>query len=190
MNKRIIFSICLVFTFFFAFSQDTLYLLNQKKIICRVLRTNVANVIYSKNDTLAKVKEILVPKSQVRLIAYANGNFEILSLKKIMPSEINSMFIKGGADATKYYTDPGGSVGTGIASFATGGILGLIPAIACSSTKPKITNLGLPKDAPVTNRDYMLGYFFQAKKMKQKKVWTGYTVGILSLFALLLLTKH
>ncbi len=190
MAKKIILFVCLFCASLFVFSQDTLYLLNQTKLVCRVLRINVANVVYIKNDTLPKVRELLIPKSQVRLIAYYNGSFEIISVKKIKSTEINSTFLKGSSDAEKFYKHPGGSIGTGITSFATGGIAGLIPAIACSATTPKITNLGLPKDALIKNKDYMLGYIFQAKKMKQKKVWTGYSLGILSVFALILLTNH
>jgi hypothetical protein len=172
----------------FAFAQDTLFLLNQSKIVCRVLKVTIANVTYITTDTLPKHKEILIPKGLVRSITYANGSFEIVSLRKIRASEINSMFLKGSADATAHYKHPGGCIATGITSFLTGGILGLIPGVACSATTPKITNLGLPKDAPITNKDYMLGYTYTAKKMKQKKVWGGYTLGIVGAVAIALIT--
>ena len=172
----------------FVFSQDTLFLLNKSKIICRVLKINFANVTYITTDTLTKHKEILIPKSLVRSVTYANGFFEIVSLRKIRKDEITSMFIKGSNDATVHYKHPGGSIGTGITSFLTGGIVGLVPAIACSATTPKITNLGLPKDALINNKEYMLGYTYTAKKIKQKKVWGGYALGILGAVAFLLIT--
>ena len=174
----------------FTFAQDTLFLLNLTKIICSVLKINFANVTYITTDTLPKHKEILIPKSLVRSVTYANGFFELVSLRKIRKDEITTMFIKGSNDATAHYKHPGGSIGTGITSFLTGGILGLIPAIACSATTPKMTNLGLPKDALVNNKEYMFGYIYTAKKMKQKKVWGAYSLGVLGAVAFALITQH
>lgn len=190
MRKLFLFA-CLLHFSFATFSQDTLFLLNQSKIICKVHQVNIANVVYVKNDTaVRKPKEILLPRGEVRCIVYGDGNLEIISVKKIKASEINSMFLKGSQDATAHYKHPGGSIGTGVASFLTGGIIGLIPAIACSATTPKMINLGLTKESPIRDKDYMLGYAATAKKMKQKKVWTSYTLGVLSAVAFLLITKH
>lgn len=190
MNRKITLLSLLIFTSFCALAQDTLYFVNQNKVICRVLRINMGNVFYVKNDSTPRSKEIGIPKSTVRCIAYGNGSIEILSVKNIRPPERNSNFLKGSSDAQAYYHHPGGSIATGLVSFATGGILGLIPAIACSATTPRFANLNLPKNAMLTNKEYMLGYISTAKNMKQRKVWKGYVLGVGAAIAFVILTKH
>ena len=171
------------------YSQDTIYFRNNNKIVAKVFEIDDFNITYKIVDSTNR-RQVIIPKNAVRYVVYSNGSVEICSLKKINPNSLPdyTMFLKGVADAAKYYRHPCGKGGTFILSFLTGGILGLIPAIACSSTRPKTINLGLPVNAPVTNKDYMLGYIYKAKKMKQAKVWTGYGMGVgaAMLFALLI----
>lgn len=56
-------------------------------------------------------------------------------------------------------------------------VAGLTTAIVCSSTPPKMKNLNLPDSMMLQNQDYMAGYQRQAKKMKQRKVWTNWAIG-------------
>lgn len=169
-----------------ALAQDTICFVNGSRKIAHVIKTR-PNMIY--RDTGRFSKDILVPKNMVRYVLYSGGNYEVVSLKNINPTEINYSFTKGSEDAEKNYRHPGGSIGTGITSFATGGILGLIPAVFCSATRPKGENLGLPKGAPVSDKSYMLGYYSKAKKMKQRRVWKGYFIGVSAAIAFLLVTQ-
>ena len=172
-------------------AQDTIYLLNNNKVIAKIKGIDAFNITYRKNDSTSK-RDMIIPKNQVRLVAYSNGSFIICSVRKINPAFIKDypMFLKGVSDATIYYKHPGGSIATGITSFLTGGLLGLIPAIACSATQPKVVNLGLPPGAAITNKDYMLGYISKAKKMKQSKVWTCYGMGLGAILILVLVTER
>jgi hypothetical protein len=170
-----------------AIAQDTICFINGSRKIAHVQKITMGNVVY--RDTGKSIKDILIPKNSVRYILYPSGSYEIVSLKNIQPTEMNTSFTKGSDDADKLYRHPGGSIGTGIASFATGGILGLIPAIACSASKPRAQNLNLPRTAPLSDKSYMLGYQSRAKKLKQKRVWTGYFVGVAGAIALLLVSS-
>jgi hypothetical protein len=173
---------------FRSFGQDTLYLVNEHKLIANVDRVTISNVVCKRKDTLNN-KEMLIPRSRVRLIAYQSGSMEVFSVKNITAKMFtDSMFRKGMKDAEAYYKHPGGSIATGIVTFATGGILGLVPAVACASAAPRVVNLGLPKNAAVNNKSYMMGYTYRAKKIKQRKVWGGYCMGLGAVFALLLVS--
>jgi hypothetical protein len=52
-------------------------------------------------------------------------------------------------------------------------LAGLIPAIACSSSKPKQINMDYPSEELMKNQDYFNGYSKTAKKIKSQKVWTN-----------------
>ena len=172
------------------YCQDTLYLTNNTNIIAKITDQDIFNITYKQNDSISK-KNLLIAKNKVSLIAYANGVIEVVTVKKINPGMIKNytMFLKGSDEAMKYYKHHGGEIGTALAAFAGGGVLGLIPAVACSATTPKLLNLGIPKDAPIQDKDYLLGYCYRAKKMKQKKVWTGYTIGVVSLLMFVFITQ-
>jgi hypothetical protein len=100
------------------------------------------------------------------------------------------MYKKGEVDATRYYRGyTGAGTGTFVTSFLVGPLLGLIPAIACSSTTPKRRNLGLPNTQIAENNDYYQGYAQQAKRIKSKKVWTNYGIGVGILLLLVVVTS-
>ena len=86
------------------------------------------------------------------------------------------LFTLGKTDASKHYK---GYKGAGTGTLITGllsPIVGLIPAIACSSTEPKEMNLSYPNQELMKNADYNNGYTQKAKKIKQGKVWTNWGI--------------
>ncbi len=86
--------------------------------------------------------------------------------------------IKGQIDAEKHYRKyKGASVGTLITSLVSP-LLGLIPAIASGSSTPKLKNLGYPDEKLFQQADYHASYTRKAKKIKQKKVWTNWGIGL------------
>jgi len=98
--------------------------------------------------------------------------------RELLGSEISR---KGALDACKYYTKyKDAQNGVFFASFAVGGILGIIPAIAVSGSPPLEKNLNIP-DTPL-KQDYTYGiaYAEQAQTIKRKAVWNGYSSGILA----------
>ena len=88
----------------------------------------------------------------------------------------DSLFNLGTIDATRYYKGyKPAATGTLIASFFFP--LGLIPAIACSSTTPARENLGYKDQKLMENTSYFNGYTHKAHAIKKKKVWGGFAIG-------------
>jgi hypothetical protein len=178
MNKTFFF--CFLLLCAAGYAQDTLCLLNGSKLPVRVSSLTMSHILYRDTGTTL-TKEKIMPKSQVRYLVYNSGRFEVMSLSNISPDEMNFSFRKGQQDASVNYTGRrSGAVGTGVTSFLTGGILGLVPAVICSSVRPNTLNLALSREAPVSDKSYMLGYIAAAKRIKRKKVWTGYAIGLFS----------
>ena len=87
------------------------------------------------------------------------------------------MFRKGEQDAYKYFLTGGVMGGTFAATLFGTPLIGLIPAIVCSSTTP-------PDDKLVSNSldlfndpNYKKGYLGQAKRSKRNAAWTGWAIG-------------
>jgi hypothetical protein len=88
------------------------------------------------------------------------------------------LYIKGQADAYKYYYKyKGAGTGTLVTSLLLNGLFGLIPAIGCSLTPPKMKNLCYPSQELMDNPSYCKGYKDGAKKRKQQKVWLNWGIG-------------
>jgi len=94
--------------------------------------------------------------------------------------EYSDMFQQGKSDAAIYYKGyKGAGTGTFFTSFLLGPIVGLIPAIACSSTSPSPNNLVFPSVELMKNPNYVSGYTQQAKAKKSGKAWGNYGIGSL-----------
>lgn len=93
------------------------------------------------------------------------------------PVVAQSLLVKGQRDAEMHYKKyKGAGTGTLLASLVSP-LVGLIPAIACSATAPKETNLGYPNPELFAQEQYYRGYTQKAKKIKQRKVWGNWAVG-------------
>ncbi|MCE6993045.1 hypothetical protein [Dyadobacter sp. CY323] len=103
------------------------------------------------------------------------------------PENLN---IKGQIDAARHYKRyKGAATGTLITSLVSP-FIGLIPAILCSSTYPKIENLGYPNEELFRQPEYYKAYTKKAKKIKQRKVWANWGVGFgVNLVVILVLTN-
>lgn len=91
--------------------------------------------------------------------------------------EYSDMFQQGQNDAKIYYKGyKGAGTGTFLTSFLLNPVLGLIPAIACSSTSPNVSSMSFPRAELTRNVDYMSGYTQEAKAKKTKKVWGNFGI--------------
>jgi len=91
------------------------------------------------------------------------------------PEDLN---IKGQIDAARHYKRyKGAATGTLITSLLSP-VIGLIPAILCASTSPKIENLGYPNEEWFKQPVYYKAYNKKAKKIKQRKVWSNWGIGL------------
>lgn len=87
------------------------------------------------------------------------------------------LYVKGQIDAERNYVKyKGAAAGTLITSLVSP-LIGLFPALACSATAPKITNLGYPDEKLFQEKEYHNGYTAKAKKIKKRKVWTNWGIG-------------
>ena len=114
-------------------------------------------------------------KSDVLLIKYENGNKDVFNAENLSEQDL---FTQGKLDASQFYRNyrPAGT-GTLIASLVSP-LVGLIPAIACSSTQPKDDNLNVPHPELLKKGNYYEGYTKRAKKIKQGKVWKNWGIGL------------
>lgn len=103
------------------------------------------------------------------------------------PEDLN---IKGQIDAARNYKRyKGAATGTLLTSLLSP-VIGLIPAILCSATNPKIENLGYPNEELFKQAAYYKAYTKKAKKIKQRKVWSNWGIGLgVNLVLILILTN-
>ena len=182
MKKIILTTLIAIFTLTLCFSQDVITTRSGESIQARVLEVGQTEIKYKKFDN-PEGPVYWILKSVVLMVKYENGTVDVFKVEKknadssaAVPLTEN-LFMKGQVDATKYYTKyKGAGTGTLIASLVSP-LIGLIPAIACSSTKPREINLDYPNPALMKNPDYYLGYTQKAKKIKQGKVWLNWGIG-------------
>lgn len=109
------------------------------------------------------------------IIVTGSGGTSAPLLYELKKSE--DLYVKGQVDAERNYVKyKGAAAGTLIVSLISP-LVGLIPAIACSSTSPKVTNLGYPDEKLFQDKEYRNGYTTKAKKTKKRKVWTNWGIG-------------
>ncbi len=144
-----------------------------------------------------------VDKKEVLFVKYENGAKDIFDtqgalISTVAPTNVNpdasaaviiavspstnvakeDLFLKGTQDAERYYSrHAGAGTWTLLTSLLFNGLFGLIPAVACSSTAPKMHNLGYPDQRLMDDQRYAEGYILQAKRKKSRKVWTNFAIG-------------
>lgn len=94
------------------------------------------------------------------------------------PMNDGQLYQKGMGDGQMFYTRySAAGTGTFIVSLLSP-LAGLIPAIACSSTTPKIKNLEVPYSSYSTDPHYLMGYKVAAKKKKSRRVWKNFGIAL------------
>ncbi|MCX6187076.1 MAG: hypothetical protein NTU43_08785 [Bacteroidetes bacterium] len=165
------------------FAQDILVLRNGNEIKSKVLEITPTEIKYNKYDSKSSVL-ITILKSEVFMIKYEDGTKDLFSetkkveQKKIEEPNSEDLFQKGQDDSYQYYSNAGPGTGTLFTTLFAGGIVGLIPAIICSSTTPSDNNLNYPNYELIKNIDYKKGYTMQSKKIKSRKVWANWGAGV------------
>ena len=182
MKKLIFTLLTLIFTFNHCFSQDIITLRTNEDIRAKVSEVTGDDIKYKKFDNQSG-PTFTVPKTNVKMIRYENGTKD--TFKEEVKADIvyttagssgNDLYVQGQIDASRYYT---GYSGAGTGTLLTGllsPIVGLIPAIACSSTSPQMENLKYPNADLMKRSEYFNGYSQKAKKIKQGKVWKNWGI--------------
>jgi len=172
----------------YSFCQDVITTTDGTDIQGRVVKiTNKAvkyRLLIGEDTSIVKS----ISKYEVFRIVYENGLKEVFNETHVDDSDKEghwdkrSLMQQGREDAEQYYDGyKQGKWWTYGATVFSGGVLGLIPAIAISSTPPKDKNLNCPNDDLLRNHEYKKAYKYAAKRIKSRKVWGGYGLGIATL---------
>lgn len=169
-------------------AQDTMTLLNKEVILCKVKTINRSDVDYvlwtSRSGPVYGVS-----KSMIHKIQYETGGDLILNpmpaeapRSEVRDSAVQGTYMQGVEDARNHYFGYGPartvSVGMGFLALFTSG-LSALPSALMSVKTPDKQRLGLPDEALFdNNKSYRDGYLYEAKKIKSKKIWTSYGVGV------------
>lgn len=172
-----------------SFGQDIITKRNGDEIEAKVLEVNSADIKFKRFDNINGPIYSL-SKLEVSMILYENGSKDIFdeqqtvkSLQSIQPTQIpaylsRDMEIQGMKDARiNYHGQNSGAMGTAVAAVAFP-LLALAPAIICTSVKPKDANLKYRDPELMKDPMYRMAYTNEAHKIKKKKVWTHYGVGV------------
>jgi hypothetical protein len=172
--------------------QDTIVKVNGDEIQCKVMEVSPVIVKYKK-FTLPDGPVYTINLSGIMMIKYQNGARDVFDNEPeiMLPPEPKvilgkeepimsdeELYKKGFIDANKYYSRySGAGTATLLTSLLLNGLFGLIPAIPCSMTSPKMKNLGYPSQELIDNQSYYNGYMEGARKKKSKKVWMNWAIG-------------
>lgn len=101
--------------------------------------------------------------------------------------EGSDAYRQGFLDAETYFIKTqGANIGNAIATGLTSPVIGLIPALITSGSKPADKNLHVPDPTKLADEEYMKGYREGAFKAKKRAVWSGYATGA-SIWALFII---
>jgi len=176
------------------FSQDIITNKNSEDIKANVLEVTTTEIKYKKFEN-PDGPTFSILKSDIVMIRYQNGTKDIFTEEKkteIVPASSNDdLFTQGKFDANRYYNGyKGAGTTTLLTSLIFSPLIGLIPAIATSSSKPSDMNLNYPNANLMKNTDYYSGYTQKAKKIKQGKVWKNWGIAFgVNLIAAVLIIK-
>lgn len=177
MKKIILIAICLSSSFI-TFSQDILTKKNGEDIKVKVIEINQTDIKYKKSDNPSG-PTFVISKSEVLMLRYEDGTKDMFNEVSNTNNTNNSdMQSRGKEDAIMNYKGKNsGAGGTAVTVVLTSPLIGLIPALACSSTEPSDENLKYTNRELMRNADYNKGYTEQAHKIKKKKIWTAFGIG-------------
>lgn len=182
MKKLLIASLTTLFFATMCYSQDVITTKVGEDFQTKVLEVTPTEVKYKKFDNQdGPIFSLL--KSDVLMIRYQNGTRDIFNEDKrnetttVQSVSGADLYTQGQIDAARYYKGyRGAGTGTLVTSLISP-LVGLIPAIASSSTTPKDSKLNYPNSDLMKKADYYEGYTKKAKKIKQGKVWKNWGIG-------------
>ena len=123
----------------------------------------------------------IISKADIYMIEFRDGVRDTLSSSRpVKDAEIDTShnwYFRGIEDADAYYRGKKSGRGAIFASalIATP-VLGICPAMACSTSPPLDANLDIRDNRLRTNRYYMEGYRDEAFDIKRRKIWRSYVV--------------
>jgi hypothetical protein len=171
--------LAIVFNSTLSFSQDIITTKAGEDILAKISEVGHTEIKYRKFDNPDGPMFTLL-RSDVLMIRYENGTKDVFNDEPkpatVSPAPNANLYLQGQMDASTYYEGyKGAGTGTLLVSLLSP-LAGLIPAIACSSTRPRDQKLMYPDADLMKNTNYHNGYTQRAKKIKSKKVWKNWLI--------------
>ncbi|RAU83140.1 hypothetical protein [Pontibacter arcticus] len=171
-------------------AQDVILKKTGESIQSKVLEITPSEVKYKRFDN-QEGPLYTVAKSDITIITYADKTTEAFETQEVavsVPPSVPAaatgannyfnMMAKGGADARLHYKGYTGA-GTGtLAVSLLSPLIGLVPAVICSSTEPQTSNLNIPSPELFNDPAYLTSYANEAKKIKSRKVWKNWGIAL------------
>lgn len=180
-------------------SQDVIYLNDGANIKAKIVELTTESVKYKKSDQLdGPLRNISL--SDVFMIIYEDGTREVFkkdNQQNLLPQRVSEpiptreperinvaisnqdLCFQGQQDASRYYTGyREAATWTGAATILGGAIIGIIPAVACSTSEPRSSSFSVPDVDLLRNSTYYQCYAQEARRIKSKKVWTNFGIGV------------
>ena len=143
---------------------------------------NYQDVVYLKNGSIihGMITE-QIPNKSLKIKTADNNIFfyQLDDIDKITKEIVRPEILqaKGKEDANKNYKGRNsGAAWTTATTVVTSPLLGLIPALACSSAEPNSANLNVKNQELMKNENYNQAYIGQAHKIKRHKIWKHYGI--------------
>jgi hypothetical protein len=180
MKKVIFTALATILTLSNSFAQDVITKKTSEDIPAKVIEVTTTEVKYKKYDNQNGPTFTLL-KTEVLMIRYQDGTKDVFTEAQNNKSSndlANEMAMKGKQDALNHYKGRNSGAGwTAASTVVLSPILGIIPAVACSSSEPSNANLAYIDPELMKNYAYNKAYTEQAHKTKKRKIWTHYGIG-------------
>jgi len=197
MKKTLLITIFIVIELH-VFSQDIIYVKDGTEVKAKIIEITDEFVKYKRFEQQeGPLRSLQI--SEVFMVIYENGTREVFKgggkdiIQNQVPVEVAvkkenidanlsmdgmDLCFKGQQDAGRYYTGyREAATWTAAATILGGIVIGVIPAIACSSSEPQMSSLTIPNSDLFKNSSYYQCYKQEAKRIKSKKVWTNFAIG-------------
>jgi hypothetical protein len=202
MMKHLLSFILLAFVATTGIAQDVITKKNGEGVQAKVLEITPTEIKYKRFENQDGPTYTLA-KADVLLVKYENNTEEVftgtesftqgivkpsvetvpvtmtgITKEPVVNAASTNLYVKGQHDAEMHYSDYR-SAGTGVlVGSLLSPILGLVPAIVCSTVKPQTHNLNYPDHNLMQDAGYSTGYTNKARKMKSGRVWRNWTIGL------------
>jgi hypothetical protein len=195
--KSTISFLLLLLSFIAAHGQDIIKTKSGTVLRGKVMSVTSTAITY-KTDS-ADSAAVTLNTSELASIYYANGSKEVFENADTATSGYSTATLMrmGQTDAANRYKEYRSAKTATTIVTAFSPPYGLIPAIACASSRPSSFNLNHMNTELMTNTVYRESYESEAYRIKKRQVWKGFGNGVLIaaaywtlLFSVLVLTVH
>lgn len=167
-------------------SQDVITTTSGDNIQGRVFKITAKLIKYKNTGVSDSGVLHTIPKKEVYEINYQTGVKESFNQDKYVDDndpeghwDKRSMAALGREDAQEYYKSYQGpkwwAFGTTV---CVGAIISLVPTIIIASTPPSDRNLDYPDEELMKSKKYSNAYRREARKIKSRKTWGGFGIGV------------